>query len=755
MLTGSFSYENLRLIRTSNGAPGRIFRGKLENKVLLTGHLRCLASIGAGGMGEVWKARDTRLGRIVAIKKVREQHSERFKQEARSIAALNHPNICQIHDVGDDYLVLEYVEGKPLSCPLPEREAVRLAIQIATALEAAHKKGIIHRDLKPGNIMVTDEGSVRLLDFGLAKLYEQSTSESTAEFPATQAGAVLGTVAYMSPEQAQGQPADARSDIFSFGLVLYEMLSGRKAFAGDSTPAVLAALLRDEPPPLRTSPSLEKIVRRCLAKQSSSRYQTMSEAKSALERVCGEKASGASAEPQPSIAVLPFADMSPGKDNEWFSDGLAEEIINALAQISGLKVIARTSAFAFRGKEQDITKIAELLRVRTILEGSVRKAGNRIRVTAQLIDAADGSHLWSERYDREMTDVFAIQDEISRAIAGRMRVRLSGDSLPIRRYTEKTEAYQLYLRGRYCWNQLTEEGFKRGIQYFNQAIEVDPGFALAYAGLADCYHELASFGYLAPKDAYPKAKESAIKALELDESLAEAHTSLAVVAFRFDWNWQEAVKEFKRAIELNPNYSTAHIYYAFYLDLMGRFEEGLLEYDRAREIEPLSIFINSNIGTHYYFARQYEHAAKQLITTLEMDPNYAVAHFVLGSVYFQRPTLGDAIEAFQRAVGIERGNSLYMATLGVAYATAGKQSEASKILRDLQELSEHRYVSPVCIGLLLGYMSGDKDEVLEALERGYEDRYDQMCFLKVEPRCDPLRSHPRFHALLRNMNLEA
>jgi eukaryotic-like serine/threonine-protein kinase len=320
------------------------------------GPYEILAPIGAGGMGEVWKARDTRLGRIVAIKNVKEQHSERFKQEARSIAALNHPNICQLHDIGPDYLVLEYVEGKPLSSPLPEREAVRLAIQIATALEEAHGKGIIHRDLKPSNIMVTDKGTVKLLDFGLAKLYEQDAASSqlpTADFPATQAGAVLGTVAYMSPEQAQGQPADARSDIFSFGLVLYEILSGRKAFTGETPMAVGAALIKEEPSAIQASAPLQEIVRRCLWKQPSGRYQTITEVKTALEKVFADKASQSSAEPQPSIAVLPFVNMSGDKEQEYFSDGLAEEIINALTHIPGLRVAGRTSSFFFRGKDEE------------------------------------------------------------------------------------------------------------------------------------------------------------------------------------------------------------------------------------------------------------------------------------------------------------------------------------------------------------------------------------------------------------------
>jgi serine/threonine protein kinase len=343
----------------------------------MIGPYEILSPIGAGGMGEVWKARDTRLGRIVAIKKIKEQHSERFKQEAKSVAALNHPNICQIHDMGPDYLVLEYVEGKPLSSPLPEKEAVRLAIQIATALEEAHAKGIIHRDLKPSNIMVTDKGSVKLLDFGLAKLYKQddaSTQLPTADFPATQAGAVLGTLAYMSPEQAQGQPADARSDIFSFGLVLYEMLSGRRAFSGKSNYAVLDAIVKRDPPPLQASSSLESLIQKCLAKQPSGRYQTMFEVKTVLEQVLVEKESTTTTESQPSIAVLPFVNMSGDKEQEYFSDGLAEEIINALTQIPGLKVIARTSSFSFRGKEVDIGQIRDRLKVQNILIGKERNA---------------------------------------------------------------------------------------------------------------------------------------------------------------------------------------------------------------------------------------------------------------------------------------------------------------------------------------------------------------------------------------------
>ncbi len=389
-----------------------------------------LALLGSGGMGEVYKATDTRLGRTVAIKFLKSAYTDRLDREARAIAALNHPNICTIHDVGPDYLVMEYLEGAPLGSPVPLENAMRLALQIAAALEAAHAKGIVHRDLKPGNIFVTQAG-VKLLDFGLAKLRAgQEGSDDTLSM--TQAGTVVGTAAYMSPEQAQAKPLDARSDIFSFGLVLYEMLSGQRAFSADTGIAIMAAIVRDEPRPLKVSPELERIIARCLRKAPADRFQTMGEVRAALEQISLKPA-----QEQPSIAVLPFANMSADKENEYFSDGLAEEILNSLVRIPGLKVTARTSSFAFRGKEQDIRGIAEALDVKTILEGSVRKAGNRVRVTAQLINAADGYHLWSERYDRELTDVFAVQDEIAAAIAAALKLKLAGEAAPAHRHIRR------------------------------------------------------------------------------------------------------------------------------------------------------------------------------------------------------------------------------------------------------------------------------------------------------------------------------
>ncbi len=421
------------------------------------GPYELIAPLGAGGMGEVWMARDSRVGRVVAIKRLKAEHAERFKREARAIAALNHPRICQLYDVGPDYLVMEYVEGEILKGPLPAADALQLAVQIAEALAAAHRKGIVHRDLKPANILV-NEGGAKLLDFGLAHVEAPLLSgDSTISVALSEPGVIVGTVAYMSPEQAQGQAVDARSDVFSFGSVLYEALSGRRAFRGDTPFATMTAVVNDEPSPLEAPADLKRVVSRCLAKRPGDRFQTMADVKSALEQTAVRPATQRS-----SIAVLPFANMSRDPDDDFFSDGLAEEIINLLAHVAGLKVTARTSSFAFRGKEQDIRRIAEALGVANILEGSVRRAGNRIRVTAQLIDAEDGCHLWSERYDRELTDVFAIQDEIAQSIAGALQVKLVSNPA---RHTPNFPAYEALLKARHHARTYLPEAHARAKEY--------------------------------------------------------------------------------------------------------------------------------------------------------------------------------------------------------------------------------------------------------------------------------------------------
>ena len=505
------------------------------------GPYEVVSLIGVGGMGEVWKARDPRLGRDVAIKVLPEafaadpDRQRRFEQEARAIAALNHPHICQIHDVGPGYLVLEYVDGAPLRGPLALAEAVRLALQVADAMGAAHQKGILHRDLKPANILVTKDSRVKVLDFGLAKVMtpEQDVTR-------TNEGTLAGTAAYMSPEQAQGRPLDARSDVFSFGAVLHEMLAGAPAFGGRSTADVLSAVLRDEPRTLQAPIPLQRIVRRCLAKDASERFQTMGEVAAELAQAVVRPA-----DQQPSIAVLPFANMSRDPDDEYFSDGLAEEIMNLLAHVPALKVTARTSAFAFRGKEQDITKIAEALRVRTILEGSVRRAGRRIRVTAQLINAEDGYHLWSERYDRELTDVFAIQDEIAQAIAAALKLKLTSRAV---RHTPTFPAYEAFLKARHHLRSFTPEAHARGKEWCERAIALDPEYAAPHALLGLSYLFMGMHAARPMGEVAPLIRREALRALEMEPFEADPHFLLGAVAAAHDYNWPEALREFQSAM---------------------------------------------------------------------------------------------------------------------------------------------------------------------------------------------------------------
>jgi eukaryotic-like serine/threonine-protein kinase len=696
--------------------------------------------IGSGGMGEVHKAIDTRLGRTVAIKLLFDTHTDRFEREARAIAALNHPHICTLYDVGPDYLVMEYIEGIPLEGPLPAKEAARMALEIAGALEAAHAEGIVHRDLKPANILVTRSG-VKLLDFGLAKVQPAAAAEGTVT--QTQAGTILGSAGYMSPEQVRGQPADARSDIFSFGVVLYEMLSGRRAFDRGNAVSTMAAILHTEPGPIEAPPELASVMARCLRKSPSERFQNMAEVITALE--VPEQDPGPNKDS--CIAVLPFANMSGDKDNEYFSDGLAEEILNALTKLPELRVVARTSAFAFRGKDQDIRGIGETLGATHVLEGSVRKAGNRVRVTAQLIGIRDGCHLWSERYDREMTDIFAIQDEISEAIVNVLKLKLART---VRRPVAPA-AFEAYLRGRYFWNKRTESDLNRSIEYFNQALALDPGYALAHAGLADAFIVLGVFGLRAPSDAYPKAKAAALRAIDFDATLAEAYDSLGHVKAALDWDLPGAEQDYKRALELNPNYPSAGRGYGYILSLMQRHEEALAQLKGARDLDPLSMSVNAFLGLVSMKARRYDQGIAASRVAVELDPNNPQGHWILARALDAANQLPEALAEAEKAASLSGGSQPYNGHLGYAYARIGDRDRALEIVRKMQELAKTRYISAYYLALIYATL-GEPDLALASLEKAYEER-DTRLLEVFDPAFDILRSDVRFQDLVRRIGL--
>jgi eukaryotic-like serine/threonine-protein kinase len=706
------------------------------------GPYELLAPAGAGGMGEVWKARDSRLDRVVAIKRLKSRHTERFMQEARAIATLNHPHICQVHDVGPDYLVLEFVEGRQLPCPLALDEAVRVAIKIATAIEAAHRKSIIHRDLKPANIMLTADGSVKLLDFGLAKLVAQPDSVETQ----TMEGVLVGTAAYMAPEQAQGKTLDARSDIFSFGAVLYEMVSGSRAFAGESTAQLLSAIQRDDPPPLDAPSPLQRIVKRCLAKQPAERFQTMSEVRTALEQVSAKPA-----ESHPSIAVLPFSTMSSDKEDEYFSDGLTEEIINALAQIPGLNVTARTSSFAFRGKEEDIRKIAGRLDVRTILEGSVRRSGSRIRVTAQLIDAGNGYHLWSERYDRQMADVFEIQDEIAQAIAVALKVKLAPEPATRRRHTPSLPAYESFLKARYFLRKSRPESISRGKECLDRAITLDPGFALAHAELASYFFQLAALNLMQARDALPLARAAAQRALEFDPSLPEAHAGVATVAMFLDYDWTEAGRHFRLAMagDAVPA-SVSHFYGFFYLLPLGRVQEAIGELERALKEDPLNVQCQTQLAILYWMAGRSDDASAHFRQALELDENFWLALLVRGISHAQAGRIEDALPFAEKAYSVAPRNAGGIGELAGVLWRLGDRDRSDALIRQLGD--GEAFGAPV--GFLIYHLI--RQEIDKAADWA-EKAIDQRDPNAIPGVCGPNRklfaAAGRWPALARKMNL--
>jgi serine/threonine protein kinase len=782
-------------------------------------HYEILAQIGSGGMGEVYLAQDTKLDRNVAIKLlppelVVDEHSKkRLLREAKVAARLDHPNICSIYEVNEEagrsFIVMQYVEGETLARriqrnPVELHEALDVSVQVADALAVAHSRGVIHRDIKPANIMITPQGQVKVLDFGLAKvLRDKSLSRTQAETASllTEPGMIMGTVPYMSPEQVKGEALDVRSDIFSFGAFLYEVVSGRQPFFGDNAASTISAILTQEPMPLSryadVPAELQRIARKCLEKDRENRYQSARELLIDLrslkrgsehgipssERTAYQRhkyrwfyaavalvvlflsvsialyifMSSSSAKPISSLAVMPFTNASPDPNAEFLSDGITESLINSLAQISQLKVTARTTAFRYRGKEIDPQALGRDLNVDAVLTGKVIKQGDSLYVQADFVNTADGTQLWGERYSRKLSDILALQDEIATRISERLRLTLTPNEKQrlTKSYTDNTEAYQLYIQGRYYWNKRTDEGLKQALDYFQRAIDLDADYALAYVGLADAYNFLGAFGLgvLPPMEAHPKARTAAMNALAIDNALAEAHTSLAFVMLYYDWDWLKAEREYKQAIETNPKYALAHQWYSHLLMASGRTNEAISEATRAHELEPASLSTNMNVGWQFYFAHQYEQAIAGFRKTLDLDPGFMQAHWALGRTYAQKQMFSESIKSLQEAVSLSGGGQVYSSALGFTYAISGQKDKAQKTLEALKRLSKNRYVSPYWISLVYAGL-GDREAAFEWLEKAYLERSGGMVWLAAEPQWDNVRYDPRFQELLRKLNLK-
>jgi eukaryotic-like serine/threonine-protein kinase len=830
-------------------------------------HYRILHRLGKGGMGEVFLGEDTKQhNRKVALKVLPaeltqdESRLRRFKQEARAVLALNHPNILTIFEIGETdstyYIATEFIEGDTLrqyiwQNQIKTDEAIGIALQVAMALEAAHAAGIVHRDIKPENIMLRMDRFVRdrlvkVLDFGLAKLVERDAlsdpEAKTMTISNTNPGSILGTSGYMSPEQAQGNEIDTRTDIFSLGVVLYEMVAGRAPFTGPTDSHVRVSLIDHDPLPLshytpEVPRQLERIVSKALAKDRNKRYQTVTDLKIDLERlreelivsgshpryeadltegrrtqitgvapvatalrsrvgetqvdsapvvVSGERpgtigrrktavmvlgglllvlAAAAiyvrySRPPINSVAILPFVNDSNEPNVEYLSDGITESIINSLSQLPNLKVMSRNAVFRFKGRHLDPMEVGHSLQVGAVLMGRLVKRDDRLVIKTELIDVSDGSQLWGAEYDNSLSDILSVQDEISRTISEKLRFRLTGqdEEKLSKRYTKDAEAYELYLKGRYFWNKRGEAGLRNGIKHFKAAQERDPAYALAYSGLADSYALLCDIGVVAPVDDMPLAKAAAQKSVDIDPLLAEGYTSRAFVKLAYDWDWQGAETDFRKALELNPKYPTAHQWYASYLVQMGKFDRARQEIEQAQQLDPLSPIISSNAGLYSYFEHRYDDAITQYQRTLEIDPGFWVAHHYLGLAYAKKGSYEEAIRQLRGLLespgdgplkdGAVENDPEVAASLGFIYASAGKRGEAEAILERLKSLSERRYVSGLYLAIIYAGLK-DRDRALEYLNQAYESRHPGLVLIRVDPIFDDLRSDDRFKQLVK------
>ncbi len=778
-------------------------------------HYRILEKLGGGGMGVVYKAEDTRLGRCVALKFLPEELSrdphalERFQREARAASSLNHPHICTVHDIdeheGRQFIVMELLEGKTLKqriCgqPLLNDEIASWGIQIVEALGAAHSKGIVHRDIKPANIFITETDQVKVLDFGLAKLL-QPVSEATLTVDLSALPVVVGTLPYMAPEQLRAQNVDARADLYALGVVFYEMAAGRRPFHEQSL-LVLSDDILHCPPPLLARlnpnllPRLDDIILKCLEKDPENRYQSAKELEVDLRRLATRDSAasvefaaktrrrlrhaillsaisiasiaamvfitntlgwrsrlfdGAQTPRIESLAVLPLENLSQDPAEEYFADGMTDALITDLGKIGALRVISRTSVMRYKGTKKNLQEIAKELHVDAIVEGSVTRSGDQVRIGANLVRASPETHLWAESYERDLRDVLSLQSDLAQAIAHEVQVKLTAQEQSRLATTRPVnpEAYQLYLKGRFYWNKRTQEGFTKAVEHFQRAIEIDPGYAVAYADLGAVYKQFAYYGIVSPQKSYLMSAEPAKKALQLDDSLAEAHTVMATLKEEHDRDWSAAENEYKRGIELNPNYATAHHWYALFLLRMGRLDESRAEVERALQLDPGSLIISKTAGDPDYFERRYDRAMKQYRKTLDMDPNFYIARLFLGYGYEQKGQLTEAVAEFQRARQSDDDPAV-LGALGHAYAMLGRTRETHDVLDEMRR--SKRYVSPYHIAIIHVGLR-ENDQAFEWLGKAYQDGGPWLLYLKVDPRLDGLRSDSRYTDLLRHLRL--